>query len=60
LDFFGLGQGAFIGTVGGFAAAWFCHWLFPQLDDFPIVYAGLVVAGFVIGLIVDARSEIRR
>ena len=60
MDFFGLGHGAFIGTAIGFAVAWRCHWLFPQLDSFPILYAGLVVAGFVIGLIVDAQSRFRR
>jgi hypothetical protein len=49
--------GAAIGTLLGFAVSIGLHYLMPPIRGDTYLYAGIVVIGFIAGLIFDARSE---
>jgi hypothetical protein len=50
--------GAIVGTLLGFAVSIGLHYLLsPTSGDVLYLYAGVVVVGFIAGLIFDARSD---
>jgi hypothetical protein len=48
--------GAAIGTLLGFAVSIGLHYLMPPIHGDTYLYAGIIVVGFIAGLIFDARS----
>jgi hypothetical protein len=56
-----LSPGGVVGALLGLGAASLIHWLFPALGDTAtLFYAGLVAAGFLIGLVLDDKTTFRR
>jgi|JI8StandDraft_2_1071088.scaffolds.fasta_scaffold267993_1 hypothetical protein len=56
-----LSPGGVIGALLGLGVAALLHWLFPALGDTAtLLYAGLVAAGFFVGLVLDDRETLRR
>lgn len=50
-----------IGAVVGLGVAALIHWLVPGLEEqLTIVYAALVAGGFLVGLVLEDRSDLRR
>ncbi len=56
-----LSPGGAIGAVVGLGVAALIHWLVPGLEEqLTIVYAALVAGGFLVGLVLEDRSDLYR
>lgn len=60
LDLLGMGPYSVLGVVIGVALAGLLRWLFPPLADNYVLLALIVAAGFLVGLIVEARDSDQR
>ena len=56
-----LSPGGAVGAVVGLGLAALIHWLVPGLEEqLTIVYAGLVAGGFIVGLVLEDRGDLRQ
>ena len=56
-----LSPGGAVGAVVGLGLAALIHWLVPGLEEqLTIVYAALVAGGFIVGLVLEDRGDLRR